>query len=113
MRYLFVHQNFPAQFLHLLRHLSAQQRHELIFITENQHNHIAGVRKLLHAMPKLASQNTHRDAKEFEIAAVRAQGVENAARSLRGLGYIPDIIIGHHGWGELLNMKDVWPESPL
>jgi len=113
MRYLFVHQNFPAQFLHLLRHLSAQQRHELIFITENTHNHIAGVRKLLHAMPKLASQNTHRDATEFEIAVVRAQGVANAARSLRALGYMPDIVIGHHGWGELLNMQDVWPESPL
>jgi len=113
MRYLFVHQNFPAQFLHLLRHLSAQQRHDLIFITENRQNHISGVRKLLHAMPKVASQDTHRDVKEFEIAAVRAQNVENAARSLRDLGYVPDIIIGHHGWGELLNMKDVWPESPL
>ncbi len=113
MRYLFVHQNFPAQFLHLLRHLSAQQRHELIFITENPNNQVAGVRKLLHRTPVLASAETHRDAKEFEIAMMRAENVANAARSLRTLGYVPDIVIGHHGWGELLNLQDVWPESPL
>ncbi len=44
---------------------------------------------------------------------MRAENVANAARSLRTLGYVPDIVIGHHGWGELLNLQDVWPESPL
>ncbi len=25
----------------------------------------------------------------------------------------PDVIIGHHGWGELLDIKDVYPTTPL
>jgi glycosyltransferase involved in cell wall biosynthesis len=113
MRYLFVHQNFPGQFLHLLRHLAGEQQHELIFITENRTNHMTGVRKLLHGLPQAPTAGTHRDAREFEMAMIRAQGVADAARKLKSLGYVPDIIIGHHGWGELLNLCDVWPASPL
>ena len=44
MRYLFVHQNFPGQFLHLVRHLVAEGGHELVFITEANDNRIPGVR---------------------------------------------------------------------
>jgi glycosyltransferase involved in cell wall biosynthesis len=50
---------------------------------------------------------------EFEMAMRRARLVEDTARQLLALGYTPDIIIGHHGWGELLNLKDVWPGVPL
>jgi glycosyltransferase involved in cell wall biosynthesis len=28
-------------------------------------------------------------------------------------GYRPDLIIGHNGWGELLFLKDLWPQVPL
>jgi glycosyltransferase involved in cell wall biosynthesis len=113
MRYLFVHQNFPAQFLHVLRHLARQQQHELLFITENSTSHLAGVRKIVHGLAKKPAPSAHHDAREFELAMIRAQSVADAARTLRGLGFVPDIMIGHHGWGELLNLHDIWPESPL
>jgi len=113
MRYLFVHQNFPAQFLHLLRHLAAQQQHDLLFITENRVTNLPGVRKVLHGLPQQPSRSAHRDAREFELAMIRADAVARAAKSVKQLGYMPDIIIGHQGWGELLNLHDVWPKSPL
>jgi glycosyltransferase involved in cell wall biosynthesis len=113
MRYLFVHQNFPAQFLHLLRHLAREKQHELLFITENRTNSLEGVRKVVHGLVQQPTAEAHRDAREFNLAMIRAHSVANAARSLRDLGFVPDIIIGHHGWGELLNLHDVWPGSPL
>jgi glycosyltransferase involved in cell wall biosynthesis len=113
MRYLFVHQNFPGQFLHLLRHLAAQQQHDLLFLTENRTASLAGVRKVVHGLPQAPARNTHRDGREFELAMIRADGVARAAASIKALGFMPDIIIGHHGWGELLNLQDVWPQSPL
>ena len=28
-------------------------------------------------------------------------------------GFLPDIILAHHGWGESLFLKDVWPEARM
>ena len=112
MKYLFVHQNFPGQFLHLVRHLSRDPANEILFITEANDNVIPGVRKFAYA-PPAPGEATFPDAQEFEHALQRARIVEDMGRRLLALGFIPDIIIGHHGWGELLNLQDVWPGVPL
>ena len=113
MRFLFVHQNFPGQFLYLLRHLVRTGAHELVFITEENGNNIPGVRRVTYRGPAALREDTHRDAQEFEQAVHRAQLVAAVAGQLKGLGFTPDIIIGHHGWGEMLNLDDVWPGVPL
>ncbi len=113
MKYLFIHQNFPAQFVHLLRHLGAEKQHELMFITESERNHLAGVRKLIHKPARKPAEGLHPHARELELALIRADSVARSARNLRTLGFVPDIIIGHHGWGEMLHVNDVWPDAPL
>ena len=112
MRFLFVHQNFPGQFLHLIRHLVDQRTHDVIFITEENGNLIPGVRKAVYRMPP-PQPGTHRDAQEFEAGMIRAGLAAGVAASLRALGFQPDIIIGHQGWGEMLNLQDVFPGVPL
>ena len=112
MRFLFVHQNFPGQFLHVLRHLAATSEHELVFITQENANFIAGVRKATYRGPGELNPATHRDAQEFEHAVARAQSVAQVAANLKALGFRPDVIIGHHGWGEMLSLGDVWPGVP-
>ncbi len=113
MKYLFVHQNFPGQFLHVVRYLTGLQRHDLVFITEPNRNQIAGVRKVPYRRPPGAAQQTHPVARDLDAAAQRADAVALTASNLKQLGYTPDIIIGHHGWGELLNLPDVWPGVPI
>ena len=113
MKYLFVHQNFPGQFLHIVRHLTAQQKHDLVFITEPNRNQINGVRKVPYRRPSGAAAQTHPVARDLDAAAHRAAAVGRTAHNLKQLGYVPDIIIGHHGWGELLNLGDVWPGVPI
>ncbi|MGI4950724.1 MAG: glycosyltransferase [Janthinobacterium lividum] len=112
MRYLFVHQNFPGQFLHLLRHLTLQPGNDIVFITEPNDNNLAGVRKLTY-QPPVINEQTFLDARDFEMATGRARIVQELATRLKGLGFQPDIVIGHHGWGELLNIRDVWDDMPL
>ena len=113
MRYLFVHQNFPGQFLHLVRHLTRQNAHEVVFISEPNQNAMPGVRRVSYRMNRGANAETNPVAQEFELATLRAEQVAKAARTLRGLNFTPDIIIGHHGWGEMLNLGDVFPGVPL
>ena len=113
MKYLFVHQNFPGQFLHIVRHLVASKQHEVVFITEPNANFITGVRKVPYRRPPGAAAETHIVARELDGGVRRAEVVANTAATLKQLGYQPDIIIGHHGWGELLNLPEVWPGVPI
>jgi glycosyltransferase involved in cell wall biosynthesis len=112
LRFLFVHQNFPGQFLHIVRHLVAMGGHEIVFITEPNANIIAGVRKVPYAKPRPGAADLHMAARDLDAAARRADVVARTAETLKALGFTPDIIIGHHGWGEMLNLCDVWPRVP-
>ena len=56
---MFVHQNFPGQYLHILRSLLADNEkrpgtHELVFMTEPNMNNMIGVRKVTYAKPPLS-----------------------------------------------------------
>ena len=113
-----MHQNFPGQFLHLLRHLTRQNTHEggdneIVFISEPNQNVIPGVRRVSYRMTRGANAETYQAVQEFEVATLRADLVAQTARTLKQLGFEPDIIIGHHGWGELLNIRDVFPKAAL
>jgi glycosyltransferase involved in cell wall biosynthesis len=113
MRFLFVHQNFPGQFLHLVRHLAAMRRHEVVFLSEPNQNRIGGVRVVPYRRPPAPAAQIHAAARDLDAAARRAEAVAGTAATLKRLGFTPDLIIGHHGWGELLNLPDVWPGVPL
>lgn len=113
VNYLFVHQNFPGQYLHVLRRLAAEGRHEIVFISLPNSNQIPGVRRIDYQLQRGISPTVHTDAAEFEGAMIRAQAVAETSQRLAALGFQPDVMIGHNGWGETLNLKDVWPKAPL
>ncbi len=113
MKYLFVHQNYPAQFVHIVRHLLAQGEHDVVFICEPNANVMPGVRRISYQPQKRPEAPTHHDARDFALAMARAEAAAVAASQVKRLGFTPDIIIGHHGWGEMLNLHDVWPDVPL
>ena len=71
------------------------------------------MRTVPYPKPRAAAAEAHAAARELDAAVRRADAVARPAANLKQLGYEPDIIIGHHGWGELLNIRDVWPDAPL
>lgn len=114
VRYLFVHQNFPAQYQHVVRHLAARPGAEVLFLTAPNANSMHAVTKAEYQFDATPNENCHPDARDVEAAIRRAAAVGSACAYLRKAhGYVPDVIIGHHGWGELLNVGDVWPGVPV
>ena len=111
MRFLFIHQNFPGQYVHIARHL-AQNGHQVSFITQPRTAEMAGVRKFEYR-PVPCHSNTHDYVRELESGIANGQAVARVCQWLDRDGYVPDIVIGHNGWGEILFVKDVWPRVPL
>ena len=111
MKFLFIHQNMPGQYVHAARYL-AQAGHEVTFITQPRRAEIAGVRKLEYR-PTLPASNAHAYVCELENAIANGLAVAGLCEWLARDGFAPDLVIGHNGWGEILYVKDVWPVVPL
>jgi len=113
MRFLFVHQNFPAQYLHIVQHLAANPAHDVVFASEISDASLPGVRRVCYEYGRRGRVDVHPYVRDWEAAVQRADRVAGLARNLSALGFKPDIIIGHHGWGEMLHLADFWPDVPM
>ena len=125
MRILFLHRNFPGQFVHLAKYFAQDARNRVVFITERKDRSLPGVLKAVYTIPdrngptgllKNAQMQgvakTHPYLRFYEEAILHGQAAARAALDLKKRGFTPDIIIGHT-WGQNLFMKDVFPETPL
>jgi glycosyltransferase involved in cell wall biosynthesis len=113
MKVLFVHQNFPGQYLHLARHFGGQSGHQAVFITQRKDGELPGVRKLVYKPRRTITPQVHHYLRESEAAVLNAQEVARIALDLRKAGFIPDVMLGHNGWGEIWYLKDIFPEAQL
>lgn len=113
MKILFVHQNFPGQYLHLARHLGSLSGNEIVFITQRKDATLPGVRNIVYKPPRAVTEGIHHYLTEVEAGVVNAQTVARVALDLKQSGFVPDVMIGHNGWGEIWYLKDVFPQAPL
>ncbi|MHB8562374.1 MAG: glycosyltransferase family 4 protein [Acidiferrobacteraceae bacterium] len=113
MKLLCVHQNFPGQYLHLVRHLAAQPGHEVVFLTQRRDATLPGVRKIVYQPHRPVTAGVHHYLRETEAGVLNAQAVARAALDLKRSGFVPDLLLGHNGWGEIWYLKEVFPATPL
>ena len=113
MKFLFAHQNFPGQYLYLARHLAAQVGNQVRFLTQRKDGALPGVRKIIYTPKRKPSRQTHHYLREVEAGVLNGQEVARAALSLKNSGFIPDVMLGHNGWGEIWYLKDIYPKVPL
>ena len=114
MKILFVHQNFPGQFLYLAPELK-RRGHDCLALTDfaNTRDSTIPMLKYKHEAPKLDPAAT-RLGRNYIQMSDRGVTVARACLQLRQQkGYVPDVIFGHSGWGETLFLKEVWPEAKL
>lgn len=117
MKILFIHQNFPGQYLHLARHLSALGGHTIVGLGEAKNIKARGTLKGIttrgYATPEDAGTQTHHYLRGLEGAVRRGQTVARALLQMKSEGFTPDVVSLHPGWGEGLFVRDVFPDTPI
>jgi glycosyltransferase involved in cell wall biosynthesis len=111
MNWLFVHQNFPGQYVHVARYL-VENGHRVVCITGRSGAAVDGVERIGYT-PAAVAATTPEELREIDIAFRNGLVVADSCERLRAEGFRPDLVIGHNGWGETLYIKDVWPQAPL
>lgn len=114
MNILFIHQNFPGQFKFLAPALAARG-HRVVAMTmqkiEQQNWH--GVTLVPYTASRGSTPNIHPWVGDFETKTIRGEACFRAALKLKQQGFDPDVIVAHHGWGESLFLKEIWPAAKL
>lgn len=111
LRILFLHQNFPAQFVHVAAELQ-RRGHEVVAVAVKG-KAIAGIRFIRYAPSAPSRASAVELVRDFETKVLRGTACAAALVRLRQEGFRPDVIVAHPGWGEALFCKDVWPEARL
>jgi glycosyltransferase involved in cell wall biosynthesis len=112
MKFLLIHQNFPGQFRHLGPVL-ARLNHEVRALTPRikERTLWQGIDLIPYRPQRSSSKDIHPWLTDFETKLIRAEACHAAALRLRDEeGFVPDVILAHHGWGEPMFLRDVWPE---
>jgi len=111
VRILFLHKNFPAQFLHLAKFMGESLDHTVVFATGRSEEEIEGVNKHIFRDNIEPIPETHLLTQGTEVAVKTGQDAYRIALHLKEQNFVPDIIYGHSGWGPTLFMKDAFPHA--
>ena len=100
MNFLFVHNNFPAQFRSLADKVARSPGNRVMAIGASDAQDLPNVRLHRYEMPRFDVAATHPFARRFDLECRRAEQVLFAASELDASGFEPDFVLAHCGWGE-------------
>jgi glycosyltransferase involved in cell wall biosynthesis len=112
-KFLFIHNNFPGQFLHVARALAGEPGIKLAAIGTQTARRMAGVSLMRYSVTNPDVAAAHPFARRFDLECRRAEEVLYAASSLSSSGFVPDIVLAHPGWGEALPLRAIFPKAHL
>ena len=111
MHVMYVHQNYPAQFGHIARHLVKNLGWECSFVSLTPGGVIAGINKIQYKTTGGATVQNHFCSRTFENTVWHCDGVY---RAMKGHPEIkPDLIVGHSGFGSTLFLRELSPTVPI
>ncbi len=113
MRILYLHQNFPGQFLHVAMALRGKTGIEQIAIADIANKRPDIIPTLRYQINTKGLAQPHRLAAAYTVRAIRGEAVALKMLELKRSGFTPDVVIGHFGWGETLFVRDVWPDAKI
>jgi glycosyltransferase involved in cell wall biosynthesis len=116
MNLLFIHGNFPGQFLDLAPYLARNAADRTVFLTESDNPQgidLAGVELVRFLPHRQPADGVHPYLRPSEEAVLRGQAVLRAVLKLSEQGFTPDVAVVHGGEGFGLYLKTLLPELRL
>lgn len=114
MNILFLHPNFPGQYVFLAGQFASFPNWNVVFLTKEDHGgKMEGVQTVLYKLSREVTKGIHHYVSPMEEAVLEGQAVCRKLSELKQQGFVPDVIIGHTGWGSSLFIKDLYPNVPL
>jgi glycosyltransferase involved in cell wall biosynthesis len=113
MRILFLHNNYPGQYLNLQPFLAKNRNALCAALTLESNGQAIAIPTARFKPHRQAKAEVHPYARPFENAVIQGQAAYRALRQLQASGFEPDLILGHTGWGPTMYVKDVFPRAKL
>jgi glycosyltransferase involved in cell wall biosynthesis len=113
VKILFIHQNFPGQFVHLAAALARNPANQVLALAIHKQEAPKGVHVRHYTLLRTSVPQTHPLLQDQEAKVLRAEACAAAAMQLKHEGFVPDVIYAHPGWGEALLIKEVFPQARL
>lgn len=106
MKYLFVHDAFPGQFIHLLRHLSHQSGTEIVAASREGSTTKLSIKQIVYGLPSEGGKIGPR-----KQAAALGLDLYRKLQPLVAEGWKPNVIVSHASTGAASFLKDLFPSS--
>lgn len=117
MDILFLHNNYPAQFVHLARGLAAAGSHRVIYATARdpvpETEMVPGLQLASFRPHRPASAQIHPYLRVTEEAVLRGQAVLRCLDGLQQGGFQPRLVIFHAGMGLGMLLRQLLPKAIL
>lgn len=113
---LFLHGNFPGQFLDIAPFLAVKLDARVVFLTLSdnpQGINLPGVDCRRFERHREAGKETHHYLKSVEVAVLNGQAVVRQLLTLKSQGFVPDVVISHCGSGYASYVKNIYPKCKL
>lgn len=111
MNILFVHQNFPGQFVHLAPALAARG-HKVLAMADLANRRDQSVETFYYRSPQ-KNRLKGLGATFADVTSCGEMVAGACSQLLARTGFTPDVIVGHNGWGEMLFLREVWPDARI
>ncbi len=112
MDVLFIHNNFPGQFVHVARAFAARPGVRVFAVGGPTAKAPPKVTVAAYRIPKDLPKPGHPLTERFNSDVIRGELAAGAMQRLqREVGCDPALVAGHTGWGETLFARDLFPRA--
>lgn len=113
MKILFLHNNYPAQFMQIAAALASNPQNEVVFLAQYNRRTELQLKNVRYVQVEHApAADTKNKSEKIVVDNLRTgEAYANAMLKLAKSGFTPHVVYDHPGWGAGLFVKDIFPMS--